>query len=502
MLNKNFTRRILMYPALFALAGMMSCTAEDEMSPDSTISQSATSAASIAAAAPGITLRSNHYILLSSSETLPAGLENQLTALGGEVTALMAEAGVAAVSSDDPDFIAKASQLSGIRSVVRDAEIQWYNPEQMKTYELTEADAAAMAANVNPASSGDNDPYFFYQWGATAIQAPAAWNTGARGQGVRVAVLDSGFDLKHPDLMPNVDLAASRSFVPGEGLQFVPKPSKTFSHGTHVAGTIGAVDNNMGVIGIAPDATLILVKVLKDAGSGSFSSILQGIVWASMQGADVINMSLGGALPRNGRYLVDNGTPNDTSDDYVVNDTKATQELLVAMTRITNLAHRNGATIIAAAGNDANNGNTDGSLMYIPAHAPSVISISATAPTGWAFNTQTNLDVPASYSNFGTPDVDFSAPGGDGKLYPTPGYHYDMVLSLGNQSYTWSAGTSMAAPHAAGVAALIISANGGKMNPAHVKAVLRASSDDLGAPARDAFYGFGRINALRAVSSL
>lgn len=498
MLNKNFTRRILMYPALFALAGLMSCNAEDEMSPDGTISQSATSEAAAGSAAPGITLRSNHYILIGSSETLPAGLEYELTALGGKVTAMMAEAGVAAVSSDDPNFIAKASQLNGVRSVVRDLEIQWYNPEQMRTMEFSDADAA----NVNPASSGDNDPYFFYQWGATAIKAPAAWNTGARGQGVRVAVLDSGFDLNHPDLKSNIDFAASRSFVPGEGLQFVPTPAKTFSHGTHVAGTIGAVDNNMGVIGIAPDAKLILVKVLRDTGSGSFSSILQGIVWASMQGADVINMSLGAALPRNGRYLVDNGTPNDKSDDYVVNDTKATQELLVAMTRITNLAHRNGATLIAAAGNDANNGNTDGSLMYIPAHAPNVISISATAPTGWAFNTQTNLDVPASYSNYGTPDVDFSAPGGDGKMFPTPGYHYDMVLSLGHQSYTWSAGTSMASPHAAGVAALIISANGGKMHPAHVKAVLRASSDDLGAPDRDAFYGFGRVNALRAVTSL
>ncbi len=497
MLNKSFTRRILLYPALVALAGLISCNPDEEMSPEGTIAQSAISAAAKGEAAPGITLRSKHYIVIGSSETLPSGIEQELQGMGGKVTALMAGAGVVAVSSDDPNFIAKASKLSGVRSVVRDLEIQWYNPEQMKTQEFTEG----ATNNVNPPSTADDDPGFSLQWGHTAVQAPAAWNTGARGQGVRVAVLDGGFDLNHPDLAPNVDMKASASFIPGEILQYDPARGDGFSHGTHVAGTIGAVDNDMGVIGIAPDAQMILVKVLRDSGSGPFSSILQGIVWASMQGADVINMSLGAALPRNGKFLDDNGTPDDTSDDFVVSDTKAVQELLVAFTRITNFAHQNGSTLIAAAGNDGNNGQRDGSLMYIPAHAPNVISISATAPTGWAFNTNTNLDVPAAYTNFGVSDVDFAAPGGDTKLYPKNGYHYDMVLSLGHQSYTWSAGTSMAAPHASGVAALIISANGGQMDPAQVKAVLRASADDLGKPGRDSFYGYGRINAFKAVTA-
>ncbi|MDX5417568.1 MAG: S8 family serine peptidase [Hymenobacteraceae bacterium] len=505
MLNKTFTRRILMYPALFALAGLMSCNAEDEMSPDGSVSQSAMSEAAIGSAAPGITLRSNHYILIGSAESLPAGLENELTALGGKVTAMMAEAGVAAVSSDDPDFIAKASKLSGVRSVVRDLEIQWYKPEEMKTISIEEA-------GINPPSTADNDPWFPLQWGHTAIQAPAAWNTGARGQGVRIAVLDGGFDMKHVDLAPNIDVAASASFVPGEAIQFVPRPGKTFSHGTHVAGTIGAVDNNIGMVGVAPDAKLILVKVLRDSGTGSFSSILQGIVWATMQKADVINMSLGAALPRNGRYLVDNGTPDDTSDDYVINDTKATQELLVAISKVTNYAHQNGVTLIAAAGNDANNGNADGSLMNVPAAAPNVISISSTSPSGWALDrVNSNLDGFASYSNYGTSDVDFAAPGGDVR-YPgnelanvigivQPAWVFDMVFSLNNgNSATWSIGTSMASPHAAGVAALVISANGGKMSPSHVRAILRASADDLGKPGRDPYYGYGRINALRAVT--
>jgi subtilisin family serine protease len=242
-------------------------------------------------------------------------------------------------------------------------------------------------------------------------------------------------------------------------------------------------------------------------------------VHATNQGADVINMSLGAVLPRNSRYLDDNGTPDDTSDDFIVNDTKATQELVNAITKVTNYASQKGVTLIASAGNDANNGNQDQSLVHVPASAPNVISISATAPRGWALNPLTaNLDYLASYSNYGTSDVDFAAPGGD---YQYPGneivtiggitqyaYVFDYVFSSGSNlepgtaSYYWSVGTSMAAPHASGVAALIIGQNGGQMDPAHVKAALRASADDLGKPGRGPLYGHGRVNAFKAVSAI
>lgn len=156
--------------------------------------------------------------------------------------------------------------------------------------------------------------------------------------------------------------------------------------------------------------------------------------------------------------------------------------------------------------------------MYVPAHSPSVISISATAPRGWALNpTTANLDYLASYSNYGTSDIDFAAPGGD---YQYPGdeivtiggvtqyaFVFDYVFSAGSSlipgrsSYYWSVGTSMAGPHAAGVAALIIGQNGGKMDPAHVKAAMRASADDLGKPGRDPYYGYGRVNAFKAITA-
>ncbi|TDN36893.1 peptidase S8 and S53 subtilisin kexin sedolisin [Hymenobacter sp. UV11] len=437
---------------------------------------------------------------MASGDQLPADISAKTAAANGKLTALLQEVGVAIATSDDPNFAAKAGKIAGVRSVVHDFTYQGFEPQPDRA-------AQTLPDNVNPPSTGDSNPLFPLQWGATAIEAPEAWNTGNQGQGVLVADLDGGFELNHPDLKDNI--VGSKSFVPGEPAQFV---GTGFSHGTHTAGTIAAVDNNIGVIGIAPKAKLLLVKVLGDSGSGSFSWLIQGIVYATQQHADVINMSLGAALPHHDKYIDDQGN--------VVNDTKAIQELLVALSKATSYATKNGVTLIAAAGNDANNGNKDQSLVNIPADATGVISISATAPIGWALAPLTaNLDRFASYSNYGTPAISFAAPGGD---FAYPGneivvfrgvrqyvWALDMVLSTGrvttvngvpSGSYTWSAGTSMAAPHATGVAALIIGKNGGDMDPAKVEAALRASADDLGKPGRDPYYGYGRVNAYRAVA--
>ena len=110
-----------------------------------------------------------------------------------------------------------------------------------------------------------------------------------------------------------------------------------------------------------------------------------------------------------------------------------------------------------------------------------------------------NLDIPASYTNFGSSRIDFAAPGGDFDS-PNANAFYDMVLSTdGPADYSFAAGTSMAAPHTSGVAALIIGKNGGSMNPTQVKSILKRSADDLGKPGHDAYFGDGRVNAFRAV---
>jgi subtilisin family serine protease len=446
-------------------------------------------------------LQARHYLIIATDQ-LPADIAEQAKSANGKIKDVLGAVGIATATSDDPAFAAKAARIVGVRSVVRDFTYQGIDLDAERNAEaVSEADIVSETTQRNP--------LFRFQWGHTAIQAPQAWATGAQGAGVIVADLDSGFDLMHPDLQDNI--IGSTSFVEGEPW-VQPRPGGSV-HGTHTAGTIAATDGKGGVVGVAPKASLLLVKVLGDRGSGSFSGIIQGIVYAADNNADVINMSLGATFPRNGRFLNDNNTPNDPSDDFIENEAKAVQEILIAINRATSYANKKGVTIIASAGNAANNGNQDQSMVHIPSDATGVISISATAPLGWAKAPETaNLDRFASYSNYGTPAVSFAAPGGDGAYRPlaemitfrgitTRVRTFDFVLSTITGGYAWLAGTSMAAPHVTGVAALIIGKNGGSMDPTRVEAVLRASADDLGKPGRDPYYGHGRVNALRAVQA-
>lgn len=432
--------------------------------------------------------RIRRYVVLANSETsLPSALLQEIRAAGGTVTETLPEIGIAVVTTANPNF---AARVRGARSVVPSIRLQWIppNPEQVP----------ATADFGNPPNSGDDDFFFDLQWGHDAVNAPEAWERGARGEGVRVAVLDTGFDLDHPDLAPNINLALSFNFVPGETLQYaLPDP---FSHGTHTAGTVAAADNAFGTIGVAPEAELVLVKVLDDEGSGEFDWVISGIYHAANVDADIINMSLGAVLDLRGGC-------DDPADPETCYTTRDVVELMVAMARATSYANRRGTTVIAAAGNDAINFNRNPWLIALPAMSPHVLGISATTPIGWAVDPETDLDVPTSYTNTGTLLVDFAAPGGD-VLYPgnenctvagltRPCWVFDLVFSTGNNSWFWAGGTSMAAPHAAGVAALLISENGGDLSPARVRTLLRRYADDLGSRGFDPIYGHGRVDATR-----
>ncbi len=422
------------------------------------------------------------YLIVAKGNSLANNLEAQVANAGGVLTRTMPEVGMAVATSSNPSFAAQLERASSIRAVVTNVNTQWIDPSQQVAVEDYE----------NPPFSGDDDLFFDLQWGHDAVDAPEAWNAGARGAGARIAVLDTGFDLDHPDLAPNINLALSADFT-GEGLQYTLPD--TFSHGTHVAGTIAAADNAFGVIGVAPEAELVLVKVLGDAGSGSFADVIAGIVHAANVDADVINMSLGATLLKSGDPTAD--------DPYTAREAN---ELKNAINRAVTYAYQSGTTVIASAGNDANDGDKDKNAIHVPSDASHALSISATAPIGWATDPlNAFLDYPASYTNYGRSVIDFAAPGGD-VAYPgnelcvvagilNPCWVFDLVFSAGNNGWYWSGGTSMAAPHASGVAALIIGANGGDMKPAHVAAALRSSADDLGQPGNDPFYGMGRVNA-------
>ena len=446
----------------------------------------ALSALLVVTAGAGAAAPPKSYLIATGSGTLPANIAAQVQAAGGTLTNTMPAIGVAVASSTSANFKANAAKIGTVSPNLR---LQWVTP--------TRQIAGPGVDFANPPTSGDNDFFFDLQWGHDAIDAVEAWNAGWRGAGARVAVLDTGFDLDHPDLAPNINLALSRDFT-GEGLQYtLPDP---FSHGTHTAGTVAAADNGFGVIGVAPNAELVLGKVLGDAGSGTFEDVLEGILYAAGPAdADVISMSLGAVIPKA-------GDPTDPDLDTP----EEVDALKHTMNRATNFAYRNGATVIASAGNDSIDRDAHPELLVLPADSQNVLQISATAPVGWAVDPTTFLDNRASYTNFGRSAITFAAPGGDFVLpgndpctvatLTRPCWVFDLVFSTGNNSWFWAAGTSMAAPHVAGTAAIIIGKNGGSMNPAQVYQAILAGSDDLGPGGKDDTYGRGRVNAGNSVS--
>lgn len=453
------------------------------------------------------------YIVTANGHSFDNKLVQKVERAGGTVTVRLPQIGVAIVDAPSDDFAVRASHVPGVRSVAKDITLQFTNPEN--------ALEGVETVFTNPPASGDDDFYFDAQWGMQAIDVAGAWNAGYRGAGAVVAVLDSGVACQHPDIAANLLMADAASFVPGEGVCVPTTPafSFRFNHGTHVAGIIAAPDNGYGTIGVAPEAKIMPVKVLSAvSGSGSFGGIIQGIIHAADHGADVINMSLGvsGGLPVNG--------PGANDIANLVNATK----------RAVQYANKQNVTVVASAGNDARDLDKDSgveicdddgcfryNLRAFPAQLPGALAISSTAPSNWASApTTTFLDNLAYYSNYGQSAIAFAGPGGSA-AYPgdelctvvgvnRPCWLWDLVFSPGGYVIDaggnitgfltfWAQGTSMAAPHVSGVAALIIGKNGGDMSPAAVEAALRRSSEDLGKPGKDDAYGQGRVNAARAV---
>jgi len=480
--------------AVLGLAAVASCADEPATAPSSRPLFEA-------AAAGG-----KNYVIVSKGNSLPADLAAAATAAGGAVTGTMDGIGVAVASSADPEFANRLGRHSDLLAVVEDVVLDFgtptVGPEQL------EAEAAGEPDVGQTSHVGAVETFRAVQWAPDAISAPAAWHLGYQGAGARVAILDGGIRNTHIDIAPNLDVARSASFVPGQPYNFDQARNAlgqcvlndTFWHGTHVAGIVAAPANNIGTVGIAPQATIIGVKVLH-CGSGSFAWVMQGIYYAATPiaeggaGAHIINMSLGAMIQKGGA---------------------GTAHLLNALSRATSYARGRGVLVIAAAGNDATQGK--GNVVFVPAMSVGVVGVSATAPMGWALGS-TDLDRFASYSNFGHQVVTFAGPGGDFALpgnqvcskqrFPTGTVNQlcwvlDMVMApcrgsgTSNSTYCWAAGTSMASPAVAGVAALILGKYG-PMEPAQLEARIRQSADDLGKNGNDDLYGQGRVNALRAV---
>ncbi|KAF1680298.1 S8 family serine peptidase [Bacillus mexicanus] len=264
-------------------------------------------------------------------------------------------------------------------------------------------------------------------YGISQIKAPALHSQGYTGTNVKVAVIDSGIDSSHPDL----NVKGGASFVPSE-----PSPYQDgSSHGTHVAGTIAALNNSIGVLGVAPNASLYAVKVLDSAGSGQYSWIINGIEWAISNKVNVINMSLGG--------------PSGSA----------------ALQTVVDKAVSSGIVVVAAAGNSGSSGSS--STVGYPAKYPSAIAVGAVNSSSQR----------ASFSSVG-PELDVMAPG------------VAIQSTLPRGAYGSNNGTSMASPHVAGAAALILS-----KHPTWTNTQVRNRLESTATPLGNSFYyGKGLIN--------
>jgi subtilisin family serine protease len=412
-----------------------------------------------------------------------------VAAAGGTVRFAHAGAGVAVVESSNPQFLSQVLAGGAIIGGAVDVEVDWTGPVRSVGLEEQAIDPS-------------NDTFYStIQWAPQAVHAPQAWGLGYTGRGVRVAVIDGGIYGAHVDLSANVDAAAGRSFVEpvGDATDACRTAwncdTGTFWHGTHVAGIVAAVDNTTGVIGIAPEATIVPVKALH-GGSGSFGAVIQAILYAASAGnADIINMSLGAVFPRN------DGAAALTS----------------ALNRAVNTAGRLGVLVVSSAGNDALDLDHLWNFIVTPAESGNGIAVSSTGPMGFGFG-MTNFTRFSSYSNWGTSMVTVAGPGGD-FAYPgnenctlpvgagtltRPCWVFDMVLSTARGTstagaYSWAAGTSMSAPAASAVAALI-KQRFPNISVGELKNRLAQSADDIGKPGVDPYYGRGFVNAYRAVT--
>ncbi len=407
---------------------------------------------------------SAQYLLRSNGNSIERRLRNTDFALRHE----LAEGDVAVVTgpADAADELAGVRQVS---SVTRDVTVE---------LELPEVDA-------EPSSTpGEDAALRGLQWDKDLMQVGDAHEV-ATGEGARIAIVDTGIDLDHPDL-GNVNADLGRAFVANDDVPEIG-PDDSGYHGTHCAG-IAAATGEVGVVGMAPEAELVPIRVFPADGGATFGDILAGIDYAAEIGADAANFSLG--IP---------GVQQPGAD---INKLRANVQ------RVFQSAVRRGTVITGSAGNDSGNLQQGGGLT-LPNSVPAVITVSATSPA----------DTLSFYSNYGTSDIEVAAPGGWYETIPRtlgetgePGdipFPLNGVLStwpttlsssVGLAGYDFISGTSMAAPQVAGLVGLVRSLDP-SLNANQVESVIKQNAEGTNGSSGTEF-GAGRINALNTVESL
>jgi lantibiotic leader peptide-processing serine protease len=477
-----------------------------------------TSAATAAPASAATQGADSTYIVLYHDGASSADAAATVSSAGGTLVANYSQIGVVIARSSNPNFAATVQQNGKVGGAAR-----------TNGFATQVSDVMANSGPVNaPIPAPGSDPLSGLQWDMNQINAPQARAINGGSPDVVVGDIDTGLDFTHPDLAPNVDFADSASCIGG-----VPNTSPAAwmddnGHGTHTAGTIAAAKNGIGIVGVAPNVKLAGIKAGDAAGFFFPEAVVCAFMWAGTHHINITNNS----------YFADPWLFNCRND-------AGQRAIWVAERRAIRFAQSNGTLVVAAEGNQADDlshptvdatspDNTTpvtrditNACAVVPVEVPGVVGVTATG----------NLREKSFYSSYGISTTDVAAPGGDSILQRTAAAPNGRVLSTwpaslfnsclrqvvdaSGATYCYLQGTSMASPHAAGVAALLESATG-KTAGALAAALQQATNSipcpndtsayaffpavDGGAPqtcqggaGQNGWYGSGEVDALKAV---
>jgi subtilisin family serine protease len=454
------------------------------------------------------------YVLLYRAGKSTSGAAAAVQAAGGTLVANYAAIGVVIARSDS----------TGFESAIEQKGIEASATTGFGVYGGVDLDAG-VAADA-PAPGSDGEPLAGLQWDMTQINAFAAHEISGGDPDVVVGDIDTGLDFTHPDLAPNYSAALSTDCSSG-----APQPllagNDQNGHGTHTAGTIAAAVNGIGITGVAPNVTIAGIKSSNNDGFFFPEMVICAYMWVAEHGIDVTNNS----------YFADPWLFNCRND-------AGQRAIWEAERRAIRHAQSNGTVVVASEGNESTDlshprvdvlspdfppgseqeREISNACAVVPVEVPGVIGVTATG----------DLGLKSFYSSYGISTADVAAPGGDSILQVTPAAPNGRVLSTypagrpclrpvvdpSGATYCYLQGTSMASPHVAGVAALIISStgkSGGAVEAALQQATNPVACPDIsiyapfpqnsgepqectGGAAHNSFYGAGEIDALKAVS--
>jgi subtilisin family serine protease len=489
------------------------------------------------------------YVVLYNGNAVPATAGADMLAAGGTLVQGYDPIGVAIARSDDPAFASRIGQdrrVEGVSSTARFGS------------KLAEPAANDDGATGPPPGGLPNEPatdadtFSPLQWDMRQIHSPQAHAVTGGSRSVLVGDIDTGLDYRHPDLAPNVDSANSVNCVGGAPVPGAAAADDDNGHGTHTAGTIAGASNGVGIVGVAPKVRIAGVKAGNADGFFFPEAVICSFMWVGSHGFDVTNNS----------YFADPWEYNCRNDP-------AQRAIWKAEQRAIRYAMNQGVTVVSAAGNDSDDvshptqdrtspddttpvtRDITNACVVVPLEIPGVVGVSATGPGPQDTSAGQYPDnLKSFYSSYGVSAVDVTAPGGD-SLYPTPSVanrvlsswpaaRSDTCLasrqvrdaSMPGVLWCYQQGTSMASPHVAGVAALIVSRYGdastpqnGKLRPGQVAALISQTADPQacpgvlpagylattgvnsgamqqcqGGPGHNSWYGTGQADAFNAIT--